>query len=342
VLQAKVCELVGRSEDSLNCFRQAEALMPEHVEVCAFRARVDERTEAMYREASQHMLSHDFESASTALQEILQVNSSDTKAHALLAAVYRALGKHSEGLEHLALASDLHTQADERRRNSVENRTNDMAAGADDTTMKKTRTHGVKTEAAAATRGGDVVRVAGDDNNPRPMVEPPELAKQRCLIFNDMALAEIEAGKHSAALLLLNRALTTQRHQSNSIPEGLCRSLHVNRGDCYRGLGKLQLALADYHSAIEAHPHATHIRTRISVVHHARGVELCNEGKTKKAIAEFSKAIEFNDSVAEYHVNMGVAMEAEGNSRRAFQCYTHALTLDPDHALAKTRLSQFQ
>jgi tetratricopeptide (TPR) repeat protein len=373
VLQAKLCEMLGHSEESLNCFRQAEELMPEHADVSTFRARVDENIEAVYREASTHMLARDYVSAKTALKAILVINHKDAKARTLLAAACRALGQYSEGLEHLAVASDMHHRIHERRRSSADHRWHNahgterkQVASVMSKSKSKTRNDGgeVSTPRDTSTTDGLSANSSDDEQSqdlpdddddasssaaagtsggcPVPTTsEPPELVKQRCLIFNDMALAEIEAGELNAAVLLLNRALSTQRHQPHAIPADLCRTLRINRGDCYRSLGKLDVALADYHYAMESHPHATHIRTRLSVVHNSKGVDLRNAGETERAQAEFAKAIEFNDSVAEYHFNVGVVSEDQGDLKNAFLCYKRALSLDPDHELAKTRISQF-
>jgi tetratricopeptide (TPR) repeat protein len=116
----------------------------------------------------------------------------------------------------------------------------------------------------------------------------------------------------------------------------------VNRGDCYRILDRLPLALADYHSAHELIPTCWDVITRLSLVRHSFGIQLFNQGKFLEAEVEFSAAIKHNPKVATYYAHRGNALYYQMSFAYAYKDYIKALELDPNMTEVKARLAQFK
>lgn len=62
------------------------------------------------------------------------------------------------------------------------------------------------------------------------------------LTYNDMGTSLYQKGRHHEALTILNEAL-------NFMP--MDPGIHLNRGDTYRELKRHNLALSDYHYALD-------------------------------------------------------------------------------------------
>lgn len=155
-------------------------------------------------------------------------------------------------------------------------------------------------------------------------------------VFNDMAIQEFEEGRFQAAVSNLNRAMSLRPNQC---------SFHINRGDCYRSLNKLQHALADYNAALRLckEPHLlTNVHTRLSLVHNMFGTELFNAGRFVECEQEFSRAISFNANVPQYLVNRANAYFHQGKQREAREDYRKALKLDPSDVLVRNRLLELE
>lgn len=79
--------------------------------------------------------------------------------------------------------------------------------------------------------------------------------------------------------------------------------IHLNRGDTYRELKRYNLALSDYHYALDLGGVASLIKARLSLTHYALGAEQFNKKDYEGANIEFSRAIDFFDRNPEYFVN---------------------------------------
>ncbi len=82
------------------------------------------------------------------------------------------------------------------------------------------------------------------------------------LTYNDMGSSLFEKKKHHDAVTIFNEAL-------NFMPTD--PGIYINRGDAYRELKKFNLALSDYHYALELHGEERLIRARLSLTHYALG-----------------------------------------------------------------------
>jgi Flp pilus assembly protein TadD len=62
------------------------------------------------------------------------------------------------------------------------------------------------------------------------------------LAYNDMGTSLFKKGRLNEALTILNEALNFMPNDSG---------IHINRGDTYRELRRFNLALSDYHYALD-------------------------------------------------------------------------------------------
>jgi tetratricopeptide (TPR) repeat protein len=65
----------------------------------------------------------------------------------------------------------------------------------------------------------------------------------------------------------------------------------VNRGDCYRATGKVDVAMSDFHRAYDSDPNNWETKTRLSLIHHMAGLQLFNERQYQQAEVELTIAI---------------------------------------------------
>merc|ERR1719230_233688 len=133
----------------------------------------------------------------------------------------------------------------------------------------------------------------GNEDFTPPAREPFQLVRQRSLVYNDMALDCILQKQYEDAITLLNRAIEAETKLATST--GKTRDcvdyrFFVNRGDCYRALGKIELAIADFHRAYDSSPDDWQIKTRLAVLHYMMGVNLFNKGEFAQAEVELSMA----------------------------------------------------
>jgi len=77
-----------------------------------------------------------------------------------------------------------------------------------------------------------------------------------------MGSSLFKKGRHQEALTILNEAL-------NFMPTD--PGIHINRGDTYRELKKFNLALSDYHYAMDLGGDVRNIKARLSLTHYALG-----------------------------------------------------------------------
>lgn len=88
------------------------------------------------------------------------------------------------------------------------------------------------------------------------------------LTYNDMGTSLFKKGRYQEALTILNEAL-------NFMPNDA--GIHINRGDTYRLLKKYNLALSDYHYALDIGGEEALIKARLSLTHYALGAICFNQ-----------------------------------------------------------------
>lgn len=95
-----------------------------------------------------------------------------------------------------------------------------------------------------------------------------EVTTQIGLTYNDMGTSLFKKFRFNEALTILNEAL-------NFLP--LDSGIHLNRGDTYRELKRYNLALSDYHYAIDLGGNPATIKARLSLTHYALGAQCYNQ-----------------------------------------------------------------
>lgn len=73
-------------------------------------------------------------------------------------------------------------------------------------------------------------------------------------------------------------------------------------------------------------------------LYNAHGILSLREGQPRAALDWFAQAVAAAPDAAEYHGNLGVALEQAGEPARAMQSYHAALDLDPAHSVAALQL----
>lgn len=159
-----------------------------------------------------------------------------------------------------------------------------------------------------------------------------EVTMQIGLTYNDMGTSLFKKQRFQESLTILNEALNFMPTDSG---------IHLNRGDTYRELKRFNLALSDYHYALDLGGDATLIKARLSLTHYALGAQCFNQQDYEGANIEFSRAIDFFSQNPEYYVNRARACMQIGMLDMAFNDLKKTLDLDPTHDVAASMLQNF-
>ncbi len=106
---------------------------------------------------------------------------------------------------------------------------------------------------------------------------------------------------------------------------------HNNLGSAFKGLGKLDEAVASYHKALAIKP--DYAKAHINLGYALQGL-----GKSDEAVASYRKALAIKPDYAEVHNNLGYALQDLGKSDEAVASYHKALAIKPDYAEAHNNL----
>jgi len=117
--------------------------------------------------------------------------------------------------------------------------------------------------------------------------------------------------------------------------------IHLNRGDTYRELKRYNLALSDYHYAMDLGGDASSIKARLSLTHYALGSQCFNTQDFEGANIEFSRAIEFFSENPEYYVNRARACMELALNEQAYADLKKCIELDSSHGVACALIQQF-
>jgi tetratricopeptide (TPR) repeat protein len=82
---------------------------------------------------------------------------------------------------------------------------------------------------------------------------PHEINRQKNLIINEMALKFAVEGDFQKAILLMNKAIASERKMHDN-DLNINYMFFLNRGDCYRAIDEPLFAIADYKMALERRP----------------------------------------------------------------------------------------
>lgn len=173
------------------------------------------------------------------------------------------------------------------------------------------------------------------------MSMPDDILIQTNLVYNELALRFASKGEYDQAIALFTKVLTTEQTLSRGLVEVDYR-FYLNRGDCYRALDKIQLALDDYNAALLMAPLDWQIRTRKSLIHYMKAHASFNAGAYSEAEKDLSDAIENNPKVSEYYLIRGKSRYFLGKFQDAYSDFSSALVYNPDCSEAKLRIKQFE
>mmetsp|Transcript_13038 Transcript_13038/g.29987 ORF Transcript_13038/g.29987 Transcript_13038/m.29987 type:complete len:530 (-) Transcript_13038:377-1966(-) len=159
-----------------------------------------------------------------------------------------------------------------------------------------------------------------------------DAARQLAITYNQLAIELYAARDLHRALSVYNLAL---KHDPAS------SSVWVNRGDCYRELQEIGLALQDYLTAHNLNPKDKDIRIRLSTLFDARGLTYFDRGMHMEAETEFTNAIKYLPQVYHYYLHRASAAYLQGNLKQSFEDYKKVVELDPANEIAWARLQSF-
>jgi tetratricopeptide (TPR) repeat protein len=184
----------------------------------------------------------------------------------------------------------------------------------------------------------EIYQASGQDYNNSI---PEQIVKQTNLIFNDMALKLAGEGNYEKALALFNKIIHSENNLCNGFDD-IDYRFHLNRGDCFRALHKLNQALSDYSLALSLHPNDWDIKTRLSITHYLTATDFYNASDYYEAEIELSEAIEYNPKVYEYYIARGKCRYYLGMFHEAYNDYKVALTFNPTNEDLINRIKQFE
>lgn len=170
---------------------------------------------------------------------------------------------------------------------------------------------------------------------------PEQIVKQTNLIFNDMALKLAGEGEYEKAVALFNKIIHAENDLCNGFDD-IDYRFHLNRGDCFRALHKLNQALSDYSLALSLHPNDWDIKTRLSITHYLTSTDFYNASDYYEAEIELCEAIEYNPKVYEYYIARGKCRYYLGMFHEAYIDYKVALSFNPTNEDLINRIKQFE
>ena len=156
--------------------------------------------------------------------------------------------------------------------------------------------------------------------------------RQLAITYNQLAIELYAARDIQQALSVYNLALKQDPNAA---------SIWVNRGDCYREMQEVGLALQDYLKAHELNPQDRDTRIRLSTLFDARGLTYFDRGSLQEAQAEFTSAIKYLPQVPHYYLHRATACIESGNLQQAVKDYKEVVLLDPTNEQAWARLQDF-
>lgn len=182
-----------------------------------------------------------------------------------------------------------------------------------------------------------------DINGRYPIVKvPAEITKQINLVLNEMALQHAMAGAYKEAVVLLNKAIASERRLHRGDAMNIDYKYFMNRGDCYRVMNEPLFAIADYKLALERCPGNWDICTKLSMTHYNLALEYFNSSNFAGAEEQLSGSISLNPKISEYFALRGKARYYQGLYHEAYEDFKACLELNPDNADIAARIRQYE
>lgn len=159
-----------------------------------------------------------------------------------------------------------------------------------------------------------------------------EVKSQIGLTYNAMGASLFAKEKYHDAVTIFNEALNFMDTDPG---------IYMNRGDSYRELKKYNLALSDYHYALDLGGDDSKIKMRLALTHYALGVNCFNEKDYEGAKIEFSRSIDYNDTMPEVYINRARACSEIGLMDKAYADIEKTLELQPNHPMANSMIQNY-
>ena len=159
-----------------------------------------------------------------------------------------------------------------------------------------------------------------------------EVKTQIGLTYNAMGSSLFAKGKYHDAVTIFNEALNFMDTDAG---------IYLNRGDAYRELKNFNLALSDYHYALDLGGDGPKIKIRLALAHYALGVNCFNEKDYEGAKIEFSRSIDYNPTVPEAFLNRAKAWTELGLIDSAYSDIEKTLEIQPNHPTANAMIQNF-
>lgn len=170
---------------------------------------------------------------------------------------------------------------------------------------------------------------------------PFEITRQQNIVINEMAMQEAIKGDCEKAIVLLNKAISSERN-INSNANDIPFVFFMNRGDCYRALNEPLFAIADYKLALERSPDNWDIMTKLSMSHYLLAVDYFNDSKFLSCYEQIDGAIALNDKVPEYYSLRGKAAYFQGFYHEAYMDFKRVLEKNPGDDEIQKFMRQFE
>uniref|UniRef100_A0A7S1EIL2 Uncharacterized protein n=2 Tax=Hemiselmis andersenii TaxID=464988 RepID=A0A7S1EIL2_HEMAN len=154
--------------------------------------------------------------------------------------------------------------------------------------------------------------------------------RQLAITYNQLGIELYSAREYTQALGIFNLAM---KHDSES------PSICINRGDCYREMQEVGLALEDYLHAHKLNEADSEVRIRLSTLYDARGLTYFDRGMLDDSYREFSQAITFLPQVPHYYIHRATTAMELGNFESAVQDFREVVKIDPHNEQAWAKLS---
>ena len=100
--------------------------------------------------------------------------------------------------------------------------------------------------------------------------------------------------------------------------------------------------MSDYNRALDIDPSDSDIKMRLSLVHHAFGLDLFNTGAFSQSEIEFTRAITLFDRAPLYYVHRAEAAQYQGHTPQACIDYEKALSLDPHDVSIQNKVQHYR
>lgn len=191
------------------------------------------------------------------------------------------------------------------------------------------------------------------------------LERERDVVINDKAMCALRRDESSTAIRLLETVVRRQREREGQADGRFVQNLgdaYLKHGDlddalrCFTDAQTLSLSLSDEANKVigedlgetqgeQKDEFQKSLRTRLALVHNDMGTRHFNRRRFDEAIESFNRAIR-HDSLrfADFYVNRGCAKFEKSQGRdidTSVLDWKRALKIDPNHKLAKIRLSGF-